>query len=149
MDAGVALAGAIGVCVVGGFLPWVNAEAAVVGAALLLPRQAVPLLVMGAALAQVAAKGTLYGLARWAPRGMPRRARAQLERISGLARRRRSLTLTVLASSTVGVPPLYLVTLACGTAAVPFGAFLSAAFVGTVVRYAVLSLAMVLVRGAA
>jgi membrane protein YqaA with SNARE-associated domain len=149
MDAGVALAGALGLCVVGGFLPWVNTEAAVVGAALLLPPPLVPLLVVGAALAQVLAKGTLYGLARWVPRGMPRRARAQLERVSALARRRRSLTLTVLASSTLGVPPFYLVTLACGTVAVPFGAFLATAFVGSVVRYAVLSLATVLVRGAA
>jgi membrane protein YqaA with SNARE-associated domain len=49
----------------------------------------------------------------------------------------------------VGVPPFYLVTLACGTVAVPFGPFLTAALVGTAVRYAVLSLATVLVRGAA
>lgn len=149
MDTGIALAAALGLCVVGGFLPWVNTEAAVVGAALLLPPPLVPLLVVGAALAQVLAKGTLYGLARWAPQGMPRKARAQLERVSQLARRRRSLTLTVLASSTLGVPPFYLVTLACGTLAVPFGAFLAAAFVGSVIRYAVLSLATVLVWGAA
>ncbi len=149
MDPAVALAGAIGFCVVGGLLPWMNTEAAIVGAALLLPPPLVPLLVVGAALAQVAAKGVLYGIARWAPRGLPQKARAGLERASGLARRRRSLTLTVLASSTVGVPPFYLVTLACGTVAVPFGPFLAAALAGTVARYAVLSLATVLVRGAA
>lgn len=146
MEPGLALAGALGICVLGGFLPWVNTEAAVVAAALLLPPRLVPLLVLGAALAQVLAKGTLYGLARWAPRGMPRRARAQLDRISRLAARRRSLTLTVLASSTVGVPPFYLVSLACGTLSAPFGAFLSTAFLGAVLRYAVVSLATVLVR---
>lgn len=149
MDPGTILAGALAVCVVGGFLPWVNTEAAVVGAALLLPRGVLPLLVLGAAAMQVLAKGTLYCLARWAPRGLPRRARAQLERLSGLATRRRSLALTVLSSSTVGVPPLYLVTLACGTVAVPPGAFLAAAFLGTVVRYAVISLATVLLRAGA
>ena len=149
MDTGIALAGALGLCLVGGFLPWMNTEAAVVGAALVLPPPLVPLLVVGAALAQVLAKGTVYGLARWAPQGMPRKARARLERVSGLARLRRAPTLTVLASSTVGVPPFYLVTLACGTVAVPFGAFLAAAFVGSVIRYAVLSLATVLVWGAA
>jgi len=149
MDPGLALAGALGICVLGGFLPWVNTEAAVVAAAMLLPPRLVPLLVLGAALAQVLAKGTLYGLARWAPRGMPQRARAQLARISPLAARRRSLTLTVLASSTVGVPPFYLVSLACGTLSAPFGAFLSAAFIGAVLRYAVVSLATVLVRGSA
>jgi membrane protein YqaA with SNARE-associated domain len=149
MDTGTALAGALGLCLVGAFLPWANIEAAVVGAALVLPPPLVPLLVVGAALAQVLAKGTVYGLARWAPQGLPQKARARLERLSELARRRRSPTLTVLASSTVGVPPFYLVTVACGTVAVPFGAFLAAAFVGSVIRYAVLSLATVLVRGAA
>jgi membrane protein YqaA with SNARE-associated domain len=129
-------------------VPWLNTEAAVVAAALLLPPPLVPLLVLGAALAQVAAKGALYGVARWAPHGLPRRARAGLQRACAFARGR-SLTLTVLTSSTVGVPPFYLVTLACGTAAVPFGRFLAAALVGTAVRYAVLSLATVLVRGAA
>ena len=49
MDPGAILAGALAVCAVGGFLPWVNTEAAVVGAALLLPRGVLPLLVLGAA----------------------------------------------------------------------------------------------------
>ena len=149
MDAVIALAGALGICLVGGFVPWVNTEAAVVGAALLLPPGFLPVLVLGAALAQVFAKGTLYGLARWAPHRMPHKARAQLERVSELALRRRSLGLTVLASSAFGFPPFYLVTLACGTVALPFRAFLAPALAGSVVRYAVLSLATVLVRGAA
>lgn len=149
MEAGIALAGALGLCLVGGFLPWVNAEAAVVGAALVLPPPLVPLLVFGAALAQVTAKGTLYGLARWAPQGVPQKARTQLDRLSGLARRSRYPTLTILASSTLGVPPFYLVTLASGTVAVPFGAFLAAGFGGSVIRYAVVALATLLVRGAA
>lgn len=147
METGIALAGALGLCLVGGFLPWVNAEAAVVGAALVLPPPLVPLLVVGAALAQVTAKGTLYGLARWAPQGLPQKARAQLERLSGLARRRRYPTL--FASSTLGVPPFYLVTLASGTVAVPFGAFLAAGFGGSVIRYAVVAITTLLVRGAA
>jgi membrane protein YqaA with SNARE-associated domain len=149
MEPATILAGALAACVVGGFLPWVNTEAVVVGAALLLPRGALPLLVLGAAGVQVLAKGSLYGLARWAPRAVPRRARERLERLSTLAAGRRSLTLTVFASSTVGVPPLYLVTLACGAAATPAGAFLGATFLGTAVRYAVLSAATVLLGAGA
>ncbi len=148
MDQALALAAALGICIVGGFLPWVNTEAAVVAAALWLPPGALPFLVLGAATAQVVAKSVLYGLARWAPRGLPRRAQAGIQKVSALAAGRRSPTFTVLASSTLGVPPFYLVALACGTLAVPFGAFLSAAFVGAAVRYAVVSLAAVLVRGA-
>jgi len=149
MDAGAALVGALGICLLGGFLPWVNTEAAVVGAAWLLPPAFVPLLVLGAALAQVLAKGTLYSLARWAPNRMPQRARAQLERVSELAWRRRSLALTVLVSSTLGVPPFYLVSLGCGAVALSFRVFLAAALTGALARYAVLSLATVLVRGGA
>jgi membrane protein YqaA with SNARE-associated domain len=149
MDSAAVIAAALAACVVGGFLPWVNTEAVVVGAALLLPPGALPLLVLGAAAVQVLCKGALYGVARFTPRVLPRRAHARLERISALASGRRSVTLTVLASSTVGVPPLYLVTLACGTVAVPPGAFLGAAFFGTVVRYAVLSVATALLRASA
>jgi membrane protein YqaA with SNARE-associated domain len=149
MESGMALAGALALCLLGGFLPWMNTEAVVVAAALVLPGPLVPVLVLGAALAQVAAKGTVYGLARWAPRGLPETVRARLARAAALARLRRSPTLTVMASSAVGVPPLFLVTLACGTAAVPFGAFLAAAFLGSVTRYAVLTLLTVLVWGAA
>ncbi len=149
MDPATVLVGALAACAVGGFLPWVNTEAVVVGAALLLPLGALPLLVLGAAAVQVLCKGTLYALARWAPQTLPRRVRAQLGRISPLAARRRSLTLTVIASSAVGVPPLYLVTLACGMVAVPPRAFLGAALLGATVRYAVLSVATVLLRASA
>jgi len=148
MNEGLALASALGVCIMGGFLPWVNTEAAVAAAALWLPRHALPFLVLGAATAQVLAKAALYGLARWAPRSLPRRAQAGLQRVSALAARRRSPTRIVLASAALGVPPFYLVALASGALAVPFGAFLSAAFVGAAVRYALVSLAAVLVRGA-
>jgi membrane protein YqaA with SNARE-associated domain len=58
-------------------------------------------------------------------------------------------TLTILASSTLGVPPLYLATLASGAMRLPFGTFLAATFVGSVLRYAVLSVATVLARGPA
>jgi membrane protein YqaA with SNARE-associated domain len=147
MGSALALAGAIGVCLVGGLLPWASTEAAVAAAALVVPRGALPLLVVGAALGHVLAKGALYGLARWAPGVLPARVKAGLERMGGAVPRGRSFTLTVLASSTTGVPPLYLATLAWGAMAAPLGRFLVAAFAGTVVRYALLSLVAVLARG--
>jgi hypothetical protein len=42
MGAGHALAAVLSLCLMGGFLPWVNTEAAVVGAALVLPRPSFP-----------------------------------------------------------------------------------------------------------
>jgi len=139
--------GALVACVVAALLPWANAEAAIVGATLLLPREALPLLVLGAAAAQVTAKSAVYGLARWAPDRMPARARATLARVHTLARRRSALTVTVLASSALGVPPFYLVALACGAAAAPLGAFVAAAFAGMVLRYGVLAGAVALAWG--
>jgi membrane protein YqaA with SNARE-associated domain len=143
-----ALLGALAFCLFGGLLPWFNTEAAVGGAALLLPPSALPALVVGAAGAQVIAKGALYGLARWAPRSLPRRARGVIESLSVRMARRRLLGLTVLASSSVGVPPFYVTALACGTLAAPAGPFLSAAFAGALLRYAFVCLAALLVKGA-
>ena len=109
-----------------------------------------PLLVLGAAGIAGARQGHALRPRTLGAAGACRGGRARGS--SGSRRsltRRRSLRLTVLASSTVGVPPFYLVTLACGTVAVPPGAFLAAAFLGTAVRYAVLSAATVLLRAGA
>jgi membrane protein YqaA with SNARE-associated domain len=147
MDTGLALGAALALCLVGGFLPWVNTEAAVAAAALLLPPAALPFLVIGAAAAQVLAKGSLYGLARWAPRGLPRGAQSRIGRLSARVAARRAPALTVLASSSLGIPPFYLTALACGAVAVPPAAFLAAAFAGGLLRYAVVSLAALVVKG--
>lgn len=141
------LAGALALCMVAAFLPWANAEAAIVGAVLLLPRWALPLLVLGAAAAQVIAKSAVYAAARRAPERMPTRARAVLARMRTLALRRRALVLTVLGSSTLGVPPFYLVALACGAAAAPLAVFVLAGFTGMLLRYAALAGAVLLAGG--
>jgi membrane protein YqaA with SNARE-associated domain len=146
MDPHVALVAALAFCLLGGFVPWLNTEAAVAAAALVLPRGALPLLVVGAAAAQVLAKGAVYGLARWAPRGLPPRVQERLRRASDVVAQRRSPLLTVLASASVGVPPFYLTALACGAVAVPMRSFLSAAFAGALVRCALVSGAALLAR---
>jgi membrane protein YqaA with SNARE-associated domain len=147
MNAAITIAGAVGLCALGSVAPWVCSEAAVVSAVVLLPPRLVPLLVLCAAVGQVAGKGALYGVARWAPRAVPQGARARLERVSARCRGRRPSGL-VLASSTLGVPPFYVVTLACGTLAVPFDRFLAAALAGSLIRYAAFALATELARGA-
>lgn len=133
-----ALVTAIGTCLLGSFLPWINVEVVVVGSALVLPHASLPLLVLGGAAAQMVAKGSLYLLARRAPQHLPARLRGQVKRLPSLAGRRRTALATVLASSSLSIPPFYLVALACGTLAIPFESFLAAGFAGMLARYAVL-----------
>jgi membrane protein YqaA with SNARE-associated domain len=146
MSAVLTIAAAVGLGAVGAVVPWVCTEAALVSAVILLPPRLVPVLVLGVALAQVAGKGALYGVARWAPRAVPQKARERLERLSARCRRRGPSGL-VLASSSLGIPPFYAVTLACGTLAVPLARFLAAALAGSLIRYAAFALATELARG--
>ena len=58
MDAGVVFGAAVG-CVVGGILPWVNAELFLLAAAVVLPSEALLPLVLACAFGQMAAKAWL------------------------------------------------------------------------------------------
>jgi membrane protein YqaA with SNARE-associated domain len=134
MDVSV-LAGAVLVCVLGGVIPWINTEVAVIGAALLVPRSALPVLVIACALGQMSAKAALYGVTRWAPHRLPARARAFLERAEKYRDRRRLLAVAIFSGAFIAVPPFYIVTLACGLLRVPFLLFLIAGIAGTALRY--------------
>jgi len=133
-----AVAGAAITCMAGGILPWINAELVVVGTSLLLPTEAVVLLVVCCAAAQVASKSVIYGLARWAPHRLPRRAVGLLRRAEAYRDRRGTLAALTLSGAVIALPPLYIVTLACGLVRVRFGVFVLAALAGTILRYAIL-----------
>ncbi len=137
MDAGVVFGAALG-CVVGGVLPWVNAELVLLAAAVLLPREALVPLVLACALGQMCAKASLYGITRWAPERLPKRARAALARVERYRERPALLAAAVFFGSAVSVPPFYLVTLASGVLRVPFVLFALAGLGGTAARYGVL-----------
>lgn len=124
-------------CSVGGVFPWINGEIVVIGAALMLPRGALPMLVLACALAQTTSKAALYALARWSPQRLPRRA----IRLLGAAERfggGRSLVAVVFSSALVAIPPFYLVTLACGLVRARFTSFALVGLAGTAMRYAIL-----------
>lgn len=139
MSAGV-LGSAAVACFAGGILPWISGEAVVAGATVLLPPPVLPLLVVACALGQLAAKASIYGLARWAPTRLPRRARSALDRarrlLEGSAAR---VAVVLFLSGATGMPPFYLVTLAAGTVAVPPALFLGASGAGVLARYAVIA----------
>jgi len=135
-------------CVVGGVFPWVNTELIVTGAALLAAPNDIAGLVALAAAGQALAKSTVYALARWAPHLLPRKLRNLLTRGRGLGRGRWSVPLTLLASSSVGLPPFFLTTVAAGALRVPFAVFAATGLVGTVLRYSVLAYGATLLTGA-
>lgn len=134
MDLSVLL-GAAAMCAAGGVFPWISSEVVLVGAAALLPATQFPTLVILCALTQVAGKCVVYGITRWTPEKLPKRARKLLDKAEAWRDRRKLLGAGVLSSATVSVPPFYVVTLAAGMLKVPFVVFTGAALVGTVVRY--------------
>lgn len=129
------IAGAGATCALGGVLPWISAEAVLLGAALAVPTPLVPALVVGCALGQVVGKVVLYGLMRWAPERVPARFRPALDRAGRYAHRPRILTGAVLSGSVAGLPPFYLVTLASGLARLPLVLFAGAGLLGSLIRY--------------
>lgn len=126
-------------CALSGVFPWISAEVAIVGAAAFLQPDTLPLLVAGAVSGQVMGKGAVYALARWAPEKLPRRATGLLGRLERYRRHRRRLLPVTAVSAACGFPPFYLVTLACGTLALPAAGFIGAALCGTALRYSILA----------
>ena len=131
------LLGASLACLAAGVLPWISAEVAVAAAVLLLPRDWWMALVLACALAQMAAKAGLYGGARWAPHRLPARATRLLARADRYRDRRGTLAATIFTGALVGLPPFYIVTLACGVLRVPFALYALAGVTGTILRYTI------------
>jgi membrane protein YqaA with SNARE-associated domain len=139
--------GAAMTCVVSGFLPWINAELVVVGTALLLPPAAVPPLVIGCAMGQMASKAGVYGISRLAPHRLPRRLARLLSRAERLRQRKHTMAAMVLSSALMSLPPFYLVTIACGTMRLPFALYALLGLLGTTGRYAFLAWLSIAVNG--
>ena len=125
---------------VSGILPLINAELLVVGAAVAAPGVGVPLVVAVSTVGQMATKTLLYGLARWAPGRLPRKARAALDRASeAVSARGGAASSLVFASAVVGVPPFYGVSLAAGALRMRLRTFVLSGSMGRLVRFGALA----------
>ena len=119
-----------------GFLPFVNVEAFVAGAAALSPDATLLLVVVPATLGQMAAKALLYlggrGLVGL-PSALATRARAAASRLAAVPARSAGV---VFSSALVGLPPFYVVSVAAGAARVPPSLFLGVGSLGRLLRFA-------------
>ncbi|HSD28076.1 MAG TPA: hypothetical protein VLL75_12285 [Vicinamibacteria bacterium] len=116
-----------------GFLPFVNIEAYVVGAAALLPGVSPLAVVVPAALGQMAAKGLLFLGGRGLV-SLPSRLRDRAWAASARLGTRRPPAL-VFTSALTGLPPFYVVSVAAGLLGFRPGPFLLAGFAGRLLRF--------------
>lgn len=121
---------------ISGVVPVLNAELLVLAAAALVPLAGLPFVVAVATGGQMLGKTTLFALARWLPRKLPKRARAALDRASRrVAAQKRGPATLVLTSAASGIPPLYGVSLACGALGMRLPTFVIMGCVGRAVRF--------------
>jgi membrane protein YqaA with SNARE-associated domain len=125
----------LGAAFLSGFVPIVNIEAYLIGAAAMLPGCPALVVVAAAALGQMAAKTVLFfggrGLVTL-PSRHGERVRAAAAR---LAARRPSAPALVFTSALTGLPPFYVVSVAAGMVGFHAGHFLLAGLAGRLLRF--------------
>lgn len=135
-----------GVCAFSAIVPLVNAELYLLAASALAPRELAVPLIIAAAFGQMLGKSVMYFVGVGAlrlPSERLKRAVAKAEhryRSAGTG----GATLgggVILLSAVVGLPPFYVVSVACGLLRVPFAQFLILGVLGRLVRFSVIVLA--------
>jgi len=125
---------------ISGIFPLVNAELLVVAAAAAVPGFGVPLVIAVSTIGQMSTKTLLFVLARWAPAKLPERARARVAKASEAASERGGAAGSmVFVSATLGFPPFYGVSLACGALHMPMLPFVLCGTAGRAARFGVLA----------
>jgi len=133
-----ALASAVGLAYVSAILPLVNAEVLAVSYAALLGSTPKGVLLAAAAVSvgQMMGKATIYWMARGAAVSVSEKRRRKIERWEArFARSPRAITLFVLASSAVSIPPFYATCILAGVFRTNFAAFFVAGFLGRLARF--------------
>jgi membrane protein YqaA with SNARE-associated domain len=140
----------LGVSLLSAVVPVVNSEIYLLGASSLSPPQAVPWIIAGAALGQMAGKSLLY----FGGRGALRLPSPRLQRMVQTVEQRYASGGTapalgatvVLVSAGVGLPPFYVTSVACGIFRIPFAQFFVVGLIGFLARFSVVVLAPQLIR---
>ncbi len=137
-----------GLSIVSAILPWVNAEVILLSlAALLRSPFDLAVLALLVTAGQMAGKCVVYWTGLQAGKmKIAQSGRVERWRVRLCGRHLRAFGLVFL-SSAVGIPPLYLTTLAAGTVGMAFPRFLGAATAGRVIRFGALVFCPRLVMG--
>ncbi|MGE0451373.1 MAG: VTT domain-containing protein [Vicinamibacterales bacterium] len=135
----------LGLTIVSALVPWINAEVILLSFVAQAPSPAAVIgFIVVATVGQMVGKCLLYWTSRRTlqHRFKSGRVAASFERLrTDLAGHPRRAVGMVLLSSSVGLPPFYLVTIAAGTLRVNFRLFVAAGGVGRLVRFAAIGLA--------
>lgn len=134
-----------GVCALSAVIPLVNAEIYLLGASALAPRELAIPLIVAAATGQMLGKSVMYFAGVGALRLPSERLRRMVARVDERYRTagKGGATLgggIILLSAIVGLPPFYVVSIACGLFRIPFAQFLVLGTLGRLIRFAVIVL---------
>lgn len=125
------------VCVAGSIVPLINTEIYLISAVALSPSSYVAPLVVAAALGQMAGKVVMYYAGRGVVRLPSERVRTRMVAMQArLQSRPRAGEAVLLASATVGLPPLYVVAIACGAVRMNLLSFIVIGTVGRLIHFA-------------
>jgi membrane protein YqaA with SNARE-associated domain len=126
-----------GLAVLSAIVPWIAAEAIVAGLPAVAPtRSALVLLVIVAVAGQMCGKAIVYWTSRRGTRAPSAAVAARLARWRvRFERRRWTPAVCVLASSLIGIPPFFLVTMIAGALRMRFAAFLALGAAGRLIRF--------------
>jgi membrane protein YqaA with SNARE-associated domain len=134
-----------GYCIVSAIVPVANAELYLIGVSALSPPHAAPFIIVGAALGQMVGKSLLY----YGGRGALHLPSARLRRMVESVQQRYAAggsapalgATVVLASAGVGIPPFYVISVACGIFRVPYAQFFVLGLLGMLARFSVIVIA--------
>ena len=138
----------LGVCALSAIVPLVNAELYLVAASAVAQRNLVVPLIVAAAVGQMAGKLVMYFAGRGAMQLPNERLRRAVSAVEARFRERAALGDTlILASSFLGIPPFYLVSVACGMFRVNVFRFAAIGLAGRLARFTLIVLAPQFVKG--
>ena len=122
-------------CVGSGFIPLLNAEVFLVGIAAVAPRESLPAVAAFAAAGQMVAKAGMYLGGRGIVQLPKGKRHEDIARWQERVELWRSKDLLILVSASVGLPPLFVMSVLAGTLKFPFLRFLAAGFLGRLLRF--------------
>jgi membrane protein YqaA with SNARE-associated domain len=130
-----------GVCVVGAFVPIVNTEIYLLSVSALSPAEFIGPLVLAATVGQMTGKIGMFYAGRGVLKLRNEKVRDKVLAIRArLDERPWVAKATLFSSATFGMPPLYIMSIACGTIGMGLVSFIVIGFLGRLIHFAFVAL---------